>query len=137
MEMAFLEAKKAYDIEEIPIGAVVVKDDRAIGVGFNSRENTNKISKHAEIVALEDAARTIGTWKLDDCVMYVTLEPCLMCYGAIKQSRIKRVYAGQRGNPNKEYAFSNEISDDKLVSFAIKSYKSQELLKKFFEEKRR
>ncbi len=137
MEMAFLEAKKAFEIEEIPIGAVVVKDDKVIGFGYNRRESTNEISKHAEVIALEDAARTLGTWKLDNCVMYVTLEPCLMCYGAIKQSRIKKVYAGQQGNPNKNFAYSNEISDGKLVSFAIKSYEAQELLKKFFEKKRR
>ena len=79
---------------DVPVGCVIVKDDKIISCGTNEREKTNKISSHAEIKAIEDAEKKLGTWKLVDCEMYVTLEPCPMCAGAIVQSKIKKIYFG-------------------------------------------
>lgn len=78
--------------DDVPVGAIVVKNNEVIGWGFNNRENTNCISGHAEIMAINMATRNLGDWRLDDCVMYVTLKPCLMCFGAIVDSRIRAVY---------------------------------------------
>lgn len=85
-------AKKSYDIDEIPVGAIIVKNDEVIGMGINSRERENSIIGHAEINAINEACNAIGDWRLDDCEMYVTLLPCMMCTGAILESRIKKVY---------------------------------------------
>ena len=85
-------AKQSYDIDEIPVGAIVVRNNEIIGMGINSRENGNSVIGHAEINAIEAACKVVGDWRLDDCVMYVSLLPCMMCSGAILESRIKKVY---------------------------------------------
>lgn len=87
-------AKKAYELGEIPVGAVVVKDDRIIGEGYNMRESKNSVISHAEIEAIENAAKTVSDWRLDGCSIYVTLEPCFMCAGAILNSRISEIVFG-------------------------------------------
>ena len=87
-------AKESYNIDEIPVGALIVKNNEIISTGINSRESNNSVIGHAEIDAIEKACRVIGDWRLDDCEMYVTLEPCVMCAGAIIQSRVKRVVYG-------------------------------------------
>ncbi|KGX85652.1 tRNA adenosine(34) deaminase TadA [Pontibacillus litoralis] len=94
MELAMEEAKKAARIGEVPIGAVIVKDDEVIATGYNKREHTQKASSHAEFIAIERANSVIGSWRLEECTLYVTLEPCPMCAGAILQSRIPRVVFG-------------------------------------------
>ena len=94
MEQAIKEARKAYDIMEVPVGAVIVKDNKIIARGFNQKETKKNCLKHAEIVAIEKACKKLEAWRLIDCEMYVTLEPCAMCAGAIIQSRIKKVYIG-------------------------------------------
>jgi len=94
MKAAILEANKSYQLREVPVGAVIVKDDQIIGRGFNQKEATNDVTAHAEIMAIKEACKTLGSWRLDDCSMYVTLEPCPMCAGAILEARIKRVYIG-------------------------------------------
>jgi len=94
MKAAILEANKSYQLREVPVGAVIVKDDQIIGRGFNQKEATNDATAHAEIMAIKEACKTLGSWRLDDCSMYVTLEPCPMCAGAILEARIKRVYIG-------------------------------------------
>lgn len=96
MYMAIMEAKKAREIGEVPIGAVIVFENEIIATGYNVRETTQSTLAHAELVAIKEANKKIGSWRLEDCTIYVTLEPCPMCAGAIIQSRIKRVAYGAR-----------------------------------------
>lgn len=94
MLAALEQAKKAYEINEVPIGAVVVRNDEIVGTGFNRRETDKNALYHAEIMAIDDACKRLGGWRLWECEMYVTLEPCPMCAGAIINSRIKRIVFG-------------------------------------------
>ena len=94
MELALEEAKKALSEGEVPVGAVLVKGDEVIAKGHNTRERENDISGHAEIVAMKEGAKKLGRWSLEECTLYVTLEPCLMCAGAIMQSRIRSLVYG-------------------------------------------
>lgn len=94
MKEALKEAQKAYNKLEIPVGAVIVKDGKIISKAHNIKEEKQDTTKHAEIIAIQKASKKLETWRLNDCEMYVTLEPCSMCAGAIIQSRIKKVYIG-------------------------------------------
>lgn len=94
MQAAIEEAKKAEHIAEVPIGAVIVKDGVIVGRGHNLRETSADPTAHAEMIAIREASRALGAWRLLDCDLYVTLEPCPMCAGAILQSRIRRVVYG-------------------------------------------
>jgi tRNA(adenine34) deaminase len=94
MKLAMEEAKKAEEIGEVPIGAVIVKDGEVIARGYNLRETTNDPTAHAEMIAIREAAACLGGWRLEGCSLYVTLEPCPMCAGAIIQSRIELVVYG-------------------------------------------
>lgn len=94
MKEALLEAKKAFDKGEVPVGAVIVKDEKIIARAHNLREEKKDPTAHAEILALKKAAKVLGGWRLLGCTIYVTIEPCPMCSGAIIQSRINRVCFG-------------------------------------------
>lgn len=94
MELAVIEALKAKAIGEVPIGAVIVLNDEVIGTGYNLRETDQRSIAHAEMLAIDEACRRTGSWRLEDATMYVTLEPCPMCAGAIVLSRVKRVVYG-------------------------------------------
>ena len=94
MKEAIKQAKKAYALNEVPIGCVIVYEDKIIGRGYNRRVTDKNTLSHAELNAIKKASKKLGDWRLDDCEMYITLEPCQMCAGAIVQSRIKKVYAG-------------------------------------------
>ncbi len=94
MKMAYNEAKKAFDKYEIPVGCVIVKNDLVIAKAHNLREIKNLVMAHAEMLAITKANKKLNSWRLDDCDMYVTLEPCPMCLGAIIQARIKNLYFG-------------------------------------------
>lgn len=96
LDIAYLEAKKAFLHDEVPVGAVLVKDNQIIAKGYNLKEKKQIATKHAEIVVIEKASTKLKNWHLDDCVLYVTLEPCAMCAGAILQSRIKKVVYGAK-----------------------------------------
>ncbi|MFZ0369730.1 MAG: tRNA adenosine(34) deaminase TadA [Halobacillus sp.] len=96
MQLAIKEAKKAEAEGEVPIGAVIVHNDEVIARGYNQRESSQLASSHAEFIAIERANGVIGSWRLEDCTLYVTLEPCPMCTGAILQSRIPRVVYGAK-----------------------------------------
>ena len=98
MNLAYQEANKAYEDGEVPVGAVIVKNKTIIGRGFNRIEALNDATAHAEIIAISAATSAITTWRLNDCTLYVTLEPCLMCLGAILQSRISMVVYGAKDN---------------------------------------
>lgn len=91
MKEAYKQAKKAYDLGEVPIGCVIVHEGVIIGRGYNRRNTDKNTLAHAEITAIKRASRIIGDWRLEECTMYVTLEPCQMCAGAIVQARIPRV----------------------------------------------
>ena len=94
MKEALKEAKKAYNKLEVPVGVVIVKDNKIIARAYNQKEMKNSPIKHAEIIAIEKACKKLNNWRLNDCEMYVTLEPCPMCAGAIINSRINKVYIG-------------------------------------------
>ena len=94
MKAAMTQAKKAYALGEVPIGCVIVHEGKIIGRGYNRRNTDKNTLAHAEITAINKASRKIGDWRLEDCTMYVTLEPCPMCSGAIVQARIPRVVIG-------------------------------------------
>src|SRR5690625_3665046 len=94
MQLAIAEAEKAQAIGEVPIGAVIVFENKVIAAGYNIRETSQTTLSHAELIAIQQANEKIGSWRLEDCTLYVTLEPCPMCAGAIVQSRIKRVVYG-------------------------------------------
>ena len=94
MTQALQYAQKAFDLGEVPVGAVIVKNGKIVGKGYNMRETKQNALSHAEIEAINNACKTLDTWRLDDCEMYVTLEPCPMCTGAIINARIKTVIFG-------------------------------------------
>ena len=94
MQEALALAQKAADAGEVPVGAAVVHQNRVIGAGYNRRETEKNALWHAEVIAIEQACKTLGSWRLSDCTIYVTLEPCPMCAGAIINARIDRVVFG-------------------------------------------
>ena len=133
--------KKIYDLavdsfekDEIPVGAIIVKDNKIIGVGINNRERNKSVIGHAEINAIEDACKYIGDWRLDGCEMYVTLLPCMMCAGAIYESRISCVYY-LCNRTNVQYNVSEYIKTVKIDS-DLYGEKYLNLLQLFFENKR-
>lgn len=94
MKAAIREAKKAYKLDEVPIGCVIVQNDKIIARGYNRRNTDKNTLAHAELSAIKKASKRTGDWRLEDCTMYVTLEPCQMCAGAIVQSRLGKVVIG-------------------------------------------
>lgn len=92
MEMALKEAKKAFELGEVPVGAVIVKDEKVIGRGYNMVEALNDPTMHAEMIAIRKACKELGQWRLLDAEIYVTLEPCAMCAGAMVHARLKKAY---------------------------------------------
>ena len=94
MKQALKEAQKAFLLNEVPVGCVIVYEDKIIARGYNKRELLESSLAHAEIVAINKACKKLNSWRLEDCTMYITLEPCCMCSGAIIQSRIKKVIYG-------------------------------------------
>ena len=102
--VALDEAKKAYKLNEVPVGAVMVSNNRIIAKAHNLKRNTNNIMNHAEIMCINEASKQIGDWRLNECEMYITLEPCPMCAGALVQARVKKIYIGSESNikSNKE-----------------------------------
>ena len=98
MREALKEAKKALEIEEVPVGAIIVKDGKIIARAHNTKETKKDATCHAEILAIKKACKKLESWRLLDCDMYVTLEPCSMCAGALINARIKRLYIGTDDN---------------------------------------
>ena len=94
MKAAIVQAKKAYALGEVPIGCVIVKDNQIIARGYNRRSIDHNTLAHAEMIAIKKACKKLGDWRLEDCTMYITLEPCPMCAGAIVQARIKNIVIG-------------------------------------------
>ncbi|HOP95726.1 MAG TPA: nucleoside deaminase [Dictyoglomaceae bacterium] len=138
MKESLKEARKAFRNGEVPVGAVVVLNNEIIARGYNVRENKKDPILHAEIEVLRKASKKLKNWRLNDCTLYVTLEPCLMCFGAILQARIKRVVYGA---PNIEEGFTNFILEeaikkkwDKIEVFPkVLEEDCKEIIKDFFE----
>lgn len=141
MKAALKEARKAYLLGEVPVGAVIVYDNKIIARGHNTRELTQSVLGHAEINAIKKASKKIGSWRLEDCDMYVTLEPCSMCSGAIIQSRIKNLYFGaydlKTGASGSvfnlfDYPFNHKVN----VYGGIMEEECSRIIKDFFKELR-
>lgn len=137
MKEALKEAQKAYEKEEIPVGAVIVKDNKIIARAHNLKEFKQTAIAHAEILAIQKANKKLKNWRLIDCDIYVTLEPCMMCMGAIISSRIKNIYIGtldpkieeaESIKKLKEYEEKNGIH----IEIGIVQEKCKQILKDFF-----
>lgn len=141
MEIALKEAKKAFDIGETPIGAVIVRDGKVVAKAYNKREIKKNALMHAEISAIDKACKKLGGWRLLGCDIYVTLEPCPMCMGAIAQSRIENVYFG--AYDKKAGALGSVCDISKVLphkvdfSGGILEDKCSDILKSFFKNLRK
>lgn len=142
MKEALRQAKKAYALGEVPIGCVIVYEDKIIGRGYNRRNTDKNTLAHAEITAINKASKKIGDWRLEDCTLYVTLEPCQMCAGAIVQARIPHVVMGCM-NPKAGCAGSilnildmPEFNHQVAVTRGVLEEECSEMLKTFFTELR-
>lgn len=138
---ALKEAKKAYDINEVPVGCVIVKDNKIIARAHNKRETSQTTTAHAEILTINKACKKIGSWRLNDCDMYVTLEPCSMCSGAIIQSRIKNLYFGAYDEKTGACGsvlnlFSYQFNHKVNVFSEVNKIECEEIIKKFFKKLR-
>ena len=143
MQEAIKEAKKAYKKLEVPVGAVIVKNGEIIAKAHNLKETKFDTTKHAEILAIQKASKKLKSWRLIDCEMYITLEPCTMCAGAIINSRIKKIYigtmdektgaAGSKLNLFKDYTFNHNVE----IETNVMQEECEKILKDFFKELRK
>lgn len=143
MKEALKEAKKAYNKLEVPVGAVIVEDGKIIARAHNLKESKKCATKHAEILAIQKASKKIGAWRLTNCEMYVTLEPCSMCAGALIQARLKKVYIGTMDyktgacgsvlNLLQDYKFNHKVE----CETGILKEECESLLQSFFKELRK
>ena len=137
MNESLIEAKKAFFNDEVPVGCVIVvkNTQKIIARGYNLKENSKNVIKHAEIIAIEKACKQKNSWRLNDCEIYITLEPCLMCLGAIIESRISKIIYG---TPRSQ---SNKINISEVYNGDIKSRvldeKCSKILSDFFEKRRK
>ena len=142
MEEALKQAKKAYEKEEVPVGAVIVKDGKIIARAHNIKEIKQDTTKHAEIIAIQKASKKLNTWRLYGCTMYVTLEPCVMCAGAIIQSRLDKVVVGTMDEKTGACGSVLNIIEDYKFNHIVELKKGvmenecKDILQKFFKELR-
>jgi len=134
MKYALKEAKKAYKKNEVPIGCVIIKDNKIISSSYNKKELNQIATYHAEILAINKACKKLKTWHLEECTLYTTVEPCLMCTGAIIQSRIKKVVYG---TTNEVFGYLNKLEKSKIeiVPYILEK-ECKEILSNFFQNKR-
>ncbi len=142
MKEALKEAKKSYMTDEVPIGAVIVKDGVIISKAHNTRNKTQNAINHAEILAISKACKKLGSWRLADCDIYVTLEPCPMCAGAILNARIKNLFYGAHDKTSSTDILKAIMDDKRLnhnakVMGSIMEQECSEIITKFFLEKRK
>lgn len=142
LEIAYQEACYAAEKDEVPIGAVIVENDVIIGKGHNQKESKNDVTAHAEILAIKEASKTKGDWRLNGCILYTTLEPCPMCFGAILHSRIETViYGAKDGKWGACETIINLASEGKFNHHTQTIYKkfpkAKIILSTFFKEKRK
>ena len=143
MKVAFEEAEIGFKNDEVPIGVVIVKDNKIISRAHNNKNSDNLVTSHAEIIAIEEAEKNIGNWRLDGCDIYITLDPCPMCASAIKQARISNVYCALSNSDANNKKIISEIFDsndytNSFVNFKTDLFvdKSKNLLSLFFKNKR-
>lgn len=143
MKEALMEARLARSIDEVPVGCVIVKDNKIIGRGHNLTRHKNSAIFHAEMIAIKKACDIIGDFRLEDCTMYVTMEPCSMCAGAIINSRIKRLVIGAKDLKRGACGSNTNIVNDKSQyhyinpEFGILEEESKEILQIFFRKLRK
>ena len=142
MKKAIHEARKAELIDEVPIGCVIVKDDKVIAKGFNHRESKRMVISHAEIEAINKANKKLGAWRLEDCDIYITLEPCIMCAGAIIQGRFKRVIYGAKDYKGGAFGSSIDVMKAENINHhpeivgGVLEQECSSLLSNYFKKKR-
>ncbi len=134
MNLAIKEALKAKNGGDVPVGAVVVHKNKIISKAFNKKEKSKNAICHAEIIAIKKACKKINSWHLNDCILYCTMEPCMMCCGAILQSRIKKVYFLVK---NDKYGCTDLLKNSKIEFIKLeKDLKMKKILNEFFSSKR-
>lgn len=142
MKEALIEAEKSFAFDEVPVGAVIVRNEKILARAHNLKNKSNSSLAHAEILAINKASKKIQNWRLNDCDIYVTLEPCPMCASAIKQSRIKNIYYGLESTNMNNHKIFEMICENKDNNSPVKYYsglKKNEcliLLSEFFTRKR-
>jgi tRNA(adenine34) deaminase len=142
MKLALSLAETAAHQGEVPVGAIIVKENRIVGTGFNQREVKNCVIEHAEMIAIRESNRHLQSWRLNDCHLYVTLEPCIMCAGAIQQTRIKRVVYGTNDPKSGALGSLYQIHQDSRLNHRFEVVadvlpeESRLLLKAFFRKRR-
>lgn len=143
MNEALKEAEKAYKKLEVPIGAIIVKDGKIIAKGHNQKEQKSDTTMHAEIIAIKKASKKLGAWRLTGCEMYVTLEPCPMCAGAIINARLDKIYIGAMDKRNGACGSVTNILEEYAQNYKvqketeIKKENCEKILKQFFKELRK
>jgi tRNA(adenine34) deaminase len=141
MNEAFKLAQKAEEQDEVPVGALVVQNDRIIATGFNQRERDHDPTAHAEMIALQKATRFLKSWRLNDCILVVTLEPCPMCLAAAQQARIGKIYFGARDKKGGALSLGYSLHEDVRTNHRFKviyhEFQSgSQILTRFFKQKR-
>ena len=142
MREALKLAEQAFSKDEVPVGAVIVQNDKIIARGYNQREMLKDPTAHAEMIAITSAAQAVGDWRLNDCTIYVTLEPCVMCAGAIILARISRiVYGADDPKAGAVRSLYNILEDKRLnhqpsITLGVLAEESSAILKDFFRKKR-
>ncbi len=132
MKIAIKQANKALKYNEVPVGAIIVKNNKIIAKAYNKKEKRNDSTKHAEIIAISKACKKIKNWRLDDCILYVTMEPCMMCSGAIEQARIKKIVYGVK---NENYGYTANLKNIEIIS-QICENECRNLVQTFFKKRR-
>lgn len=142
MKEALKEAEKAYKKLEVPIGAVIVKDGKIIARGHNQKEEKADTTMHAEIIAIKKASKKLGVWRLNGCEMYVTLEPCPMCAGAIVNARLDKIYIGAMDEKNGACGSVTDVLEEYKQNYKVEKEQviekedCEKILKQFFKELR-
>ena len=143
MKQALLQAKKAKELGEVPIGCVIVQDGKVIGRGYNRRNTDKSTLSHAEITAIRKASKKLNDWRLEECTLYVTLEPCQMCAGAIVGARVKKLYFGayepKSGSAESRFSVLTESGLNHVTEYegGVLGAQCSELLKNYFKAKRK
>ena len=141
MLKAIKQAEKAYSLDEVPIGCIIVKEDLVIGQGHNQVEQLSDATAHSEMISITSAANYLGDWRLNDCSIYVTKEPCIMCFGAIVNSRIKNLYYGMQDLNNgfnikikEQYLLNHHLAN---IEYGVLENQCKYLIENFFANKRK
>ena len=132
MKIALKQAEKALKYNEVPVGCIIVKKNKIIAKAYNKKEKTKNVTKHAEIIAISKACKKIKNWRLDNCEIYITMEPCMMCSGAIEQSRIKKIIYGAK---NENYGFTENLKNIEIIS-QICEKECKKIVQTFFKKRR-